>query len=535
MENKSNKTETEQIKELILLWLKHWHYFVISFAVCGIIGIIYLKTATPVMNISARVGLRHDESLIKGAIPRSNAMLNVLGFGGGDENIEDETLKMRSQGYIKQVVKNLDLNKKYILSECWGFSKTELFDASPIDLSVDPVRADTISKAIIFTLDVEENKTKITVKAGKDKIGKLEVTSFPVTMETSWGNFTLNKTPYYDRHEKPLKLKILYTGYDYMAQIYQNKLFIDFEKKTSDLIDLNFKSENIHFAKKLLKEVIDTYNREWEIDNGLVSQKTFDFIDYRIARTKDLLLGSDINIQRFKDRYNLTDITADITYYFKAAGELQAGILDAETKLNIADMIVEFAQDEKNKYALIPFSLILTDSDLSGLINRYNGQLTRRNELYRSNEQSALVQNIDKQLEIQRDNLLTSLKNVKEGLLITRNNLKQKEKEFNSKISNIPSIERDFLSMRREQELQQSVYIVLLEMREQAAIKGTILLPKLKIINSPYVLNKKASPRLINVALIVFILGMGFPLLLIYGLPLLRTLKKNKLDLLKWK
>jgi hypothetical protein len=67
----------------------------------------------------------------------------------------------------------------------------------------------------------------------------------------------------------------------------------------------------------------------------------------------------------------------------------------------------------------------------------------------------------------------------------------------------------------------------MLEMREQMAVKGINLLPKLKVIDAPYVLNKQASPRLLNVALIVFVLGGGIPLALIYGLPFLRTLRKK--------
>jgi hypothetical protein len=65
-------------------------------------------------------------------------------------------------------------------------------------------------------------------------------------------------------------------------------------------------------------------------------------------------------------------------------------------------------------------------------------------------------------------------------------------------------------------------------MREQTAIKGISLLPKLKVIDPPYVLNKKVSPRLINMALVIFIFGMGIPLFLIYGIPLFKSLRKRE-------
>jgi uncharacterized protein involved in exopolysaccharide biosynthesis len=159
MEIQNNKSEAQQIKEILLFWLKYWSYFVLSIAVCGIIGLIYLKTATPVMNVNAKVSLRHDESLLGGGMSKSQSLMSAFGFGSGVENIEDETLKMSSQGYIKKVAKNLELNKVYIQKEFLGLIKTNLYDLSPVTLSVDPSIADTISTTFIFSLNIKPNKT----------------------------------------------------------------------------------------------------------------------------------------------------------------------------------------------------------------------------------------------------------------------------------------------------------------------------------------------------------------------------------------
>jgi uncharacterized protein involved in exopolysaccharide biosynthesis len=315
-----------------------------------------------------------------------------------------------------------------------------------------------------------------------------------------------------------------------MAQIYRKELFIDFEKKTSDLINLSLKHENVPFAKNVLNEVINTYNKQWDDDKDLVSEKTIQFIDDRLASVRMLLSNADLQIKQFKDKYNLTEITADVTYYLTATSGLQAQLLQLETQLNIADIIVNFVQDEKNKYTLIPFNQTLSSESIAEAVNRYNGELTRRNELYKTNAQSAMVQSLDARIELQRRNLLISIENIKKGLQISRDNVKKKEKEFSSKIGNVPSIEQDYVKLRREQELQQTIYIFMLEMREQMAVKGINLLPKLKVIDAPYALNKKASPRLLNVAMIVFVLGMGCPLALIYGIPLLRVLRKKEIE-----
>ncbi|MDR0505324.1 MAG: hypothetical protein LBH32_00690 [Dysgonamonadaceae bacterium] len=523
----SNKTEDEQMKNFVFLMLKHWYYFVISFAVCGIIGIIYYKNATPVMGVVARVTLRHDESLIKAPISGANSLMSAFGLGGGNENIEDESIKMNSQGYIKKVVQKLDLNKEYFIVENFGFIKKQMYNYPPIVLLVDSTVSDTISAGITFFLDIENDKTKVKIKANKKNIGNFEIITYPAVLKTAWGEFTIDKTPFFDMYEKPLDMEIRYMNYDYAAQIYRESLLIDYEKRTSDFINLSFNSENVFFAKKILNEVINTYNNEWDGEKNAVSEKTLAFIDERLKLTETLLLNADVQIKQFKDKYNLTTIEADVAYYLKFTAELQAQLLEAETQLNVANIIVDFVQDEKNKYSLIPFDLTLSNANMTDAINKYNEALTKRNELYKSNTQSSIVRSMDANINAQRTNMLVSLGNIKKELTIAQNNLRKKEREFGSKIGNVPTIEKDFIHLKREQELQQNIYIFLLEMREQTAVKSISLLPKLKTIDHPYVLKKKISPRLSYIALIVLILGMAIPLSVIYGIPFIRDARKK--------
>jgi uncharacterized protein involved in exopolysaccharide biosynthesis len=127
-------------------------------------------------------------------------------------------------------------------------------------------------------------------------------------------------------------------------------------------------------------------------------------------------------------------------------------------------------------------------------------------------------------VELQREALLKSIDNLKQGLQITVNNLTNKDSEIKSKIGEIPTIERDYIQLKREQELQQTIYIFLLEMREQTGVKGVSLLPKLQVIDEPYVINKPVEPNLLKVAITtLFFGGIVLPLSAIYGFPLINN------------
>ena len=378
-------------------------------------------------------------------------------------------------------------------------------------------------------MNIRPEKTKITVKVKKKKIGQFEVTTFPTTINTDWGDFTFEKSDHYNQEELPLNLNVVYTNYDYITQIYRKQLSIDFEKKISDFINIGLISENTPFAKKILNEVIAVYNAEWENDKELVAYKTTHFIDERLGSVQDLLKDADRNIQEFKDKYNLTEVEADVTFYLQLNSELQAQILQAETQLNIIGIIADFVKDEKNKHSLIPYSLSLADENMSAILTKYNEALLKRHELSKANSQSSLARSMDEQIEMQRQNLLVSLSNIKKGAQVTVDNLKRKEKEITTKIGKVPVIEKDYVQLRREQELQQTIYVFLLEMREETAVRGISLLPKLQIIDPPYVINKPISPSLMKTGLmIIFIGGILLPISAIYLKPYIIRRKKEK-------
>jgi uncharacterized protein involved in exopolysaccharide biosynthesis len=532
MKSQDNKSESEQIKELIQLWLRHWYYFVAGMFVCGILGIVYIKTKVPILQVNAQVSLRHNESLSGTSIGSGSSMLSAFGLGNKSENIEDESIKMNSQGYIKQLAKAFNLNKIYTHSEFLGFAKKNLYDRSPVLLEVDESISDTISSFLNFSVQLKEgDKATVTLKVGRKRFGKYEITSFPAVTETPFGKFTFSKSEYYDNYQKPYNVKINYMNYDFITQIYRESLTVEYVKKNSDLINLIIPTDNVPLAKNMLNHLINIYNAEWDTDKKLVNDKTLTFIDERLELVKESLDHADKDIQDFKNKYNLTDIEADVTYYYTLSGELQPKLMEAKTQLVLANLIADFVKDEKNKYALIPYSLSTADPSFAEVINKYNEELIRRNELYKSSMQSSLAKSIDGQIELQRDNLLKSIDNVKKGLQISLKTLEAKEKEFDTKIGSIPAIEKGFIHLKREQEVQQTVYIFLLEMREESGVKGISLLPKLKVIDAPYALNKPLEPDLIKVAItILFFGGLAFPLTAIYLFPYIKLYIRRRKD-----
>jgi uncharacterized protein involved in exopolysaccharide biosynthesis len=530
METTPNTREKDQVIDFIRLCFRHWYYFIISGTVCLIIALIYLKTATPVYQVEASVALRHDESLTGSVSRSSGGLLSAIGLSRGTENIEDETIKMSSHGNIKQVVKALDLNKVYTLVQCWGLSKKPLYDRSPVLLSTNPVLADTLGGIIEFKLHVDKaGRGELKVKYGNSYKSRFTIESFPATVSLPIADFTLSLSSEYAVYEKPFNINILYTNYDYIAQIYKNLITIDFHKKNSDLISLAIQSPNPDMSKKLIRTTIDQYNKNWDADKEYVYNSTITYMKQRLEENILALSNADREIQQFKDQHNLTNIEADVKFYYAQSAETQKELLSAATKINLMEIIREFIQDEANRYGLIPFTLAGEDQAVNTFIEKYNEAMVQRNDLRKNQPKSLLLGRLEEQLNLQRNNVIVTINKEMEGLQVVLDNIKRKDAEVTRKIGSVPLIEREYIHLRREQELQQNIYIFLLEKREELGIHSVSLMPKLKVIDEPYVNNKLVSPRLFRTLLTaLFFGGVVIPWILIYGLPYVRTLRRKE-------
>src|SRR5690606_17406201 len=150
----------------------------------------------------------------------------------------------------------------------------------------------------------------------------------------------------------------------------------------------------------------------------------------------------------------------------------------------------------------------IQDPTLVGLTSKYNELQLERQKLLRTVQPAnPLVQSLDEQLANLKTNILENLSNIKRSLTITRNNLQAKTGGFQSRISQIPSAERNLLEIQREQGIKQALYGYLLQKREESAISLASAVSNTRIIDAAITKENPVSPRTLLVGLIALVIG----------------------------
>jgi len=112
--------------------------------------------------------------------------------------------------------------------------------------------------------------------------------------------------------------------------------------------------------------------------------------------------------------------------------------------------------------------------------------------------------------------MLENLKNIKGGLVITRNQLRSNLAQNASRIQQVPSMERDLLEINRQQSIKQALYQYLLQKREESALSLAASVSISRIIDAPAAGDDPVKPRKPLIFFLAFIVGVGLPFAFVF-------------------
>ncbi|MFI1743942.1 GumC family protein [Thalassobellus sediminis] len=524
MENLSNNnSEDFNLKRTLSVYFKKWKWFVLSIIICFAISYAYLRYTTPQYLAVAKIKLLDNKDSSSGAF-------NDLSLFSENEDakVEDEIQVIKSRSFLRNVIKELGLNIQYFIKG--RVYESEIYKNAPI--AVNFIESDSVINNTSFNFYTQIiSSTDFYYRINVDDEPKKYV--FGETIPTFFGGMII--TPTTNAIDKNIgnDIRVNLKKIDVLAESLKSRISISPTGKSSKVIEVSLTDPVIEKAKDIVNTLIDEYNISTIKRKNEISKKTADFISDRVDLIALDLVSVDSSIVNFKTSNKVTDVASEAGQFLNSSA-LNGQQLDAaKTQLSQLNFMNQSLGEENLES--IPSNLGMGDASISGLSIRYNELLERRKTLLNSaGEQNPVVIELDQTLNDIKQNLQQNINNSTKSLRIQIGSLENQSERINSKIYSVPGQERKLRSIERKQGIKESLYLYLLEKREEATISLTATSPSAEIIDEAY--NSSGGPispnkRITYIA--ALFLGFLIPFGVIYVSDLLDNKIHNKEDLEK--
>ena len=500
--NDANDREAIGLRPIIAGYLRQRKVIMISAAISLLAAILYVVLYPRTYEVMARVQIQDDASMISsGGIGLGEAagLMKSFGIGGmgggGSVSIDDEISTLRSNSLMRKMVIQLGLYAEY----CRPFSLLRLYGQEPVRVTCDSTTLDALDDRVEFALNVSD-RGEVTIKAKSKADGLKQTFHFdrlPAVVKLGNRIFTFDRNKDLAANTGATQLNITVYPPRWVAEKAADDFLIEDYSKSANIIELSCTDYERQRAKDMLNVLIDLYNQEAYDYKKVQSDVSLVFLNERIAHVMGELEQVEQKIERYKAENKLTDVEYDIQYYAEYMRDLKGRLIETETQANMVAMMDAFVRNPANRYKLVPSLLTSGTAETEGsAIFLYNQALLEREKAIRnSNEQNPMVASLTTQVDRLRETVFQSINNAQQTMQQTRQTLQKQERELLDRMGSIPVQERIYVDYKRQQEILQGVYLILLQKREEISLALGQKTERAKIIDTAFVKAKPVAPR----------------------------------------
>ena len=303
----------------------------------------------------------------------------------------------------------------------------------------------------------------------------------------------------------------------YKAEDIQSRLTIENEDEHSTILDITYRDYSTPKAEQVLTLILQVYKEKWLEGKRQATLNTSQFIDSRLKLLEHDLDIVDDSIAQYKSRYGITDLGHVSDLYLQQQSSSDAEILRLTNQKSMAEFIRGLLEHESSEPQLLLVNSGINNSVLEAQISLYNSLLMQlQSHQNYTSSQNPLILNQEKELEALRKRILDNIKSHIQTIDIQLSSLIDYYDEATSKVESNPSQAKHLATIERERKVKESLYMFLLQKKEENEISITYNSDNTVILEPPHGSGKPTSPKRLQVLLAALFIGFLGPITVIF-------------------
>lgn len=514
--------ESSDTSNLIKKYLYHWPLFFLAVILALIIAYFYLKVAKPVYPIEATLEFKAPTASSASLTVNQNSTEQELDPIDKPIIVENEIEVMQSKKLVYQVVNQLQLWVNY--SQKNGFSRKDLYNQSPVKFSFISQNGD---------IPPAGEKIQITIKSSqsftyKDNNGETKSYNFSSPIKNSFGTWQISSNSNIGNYiDSTILIRV--SDPDLVSDSYQKGIKVELENKDAPFVNLSTSDEVPQRGKDVLNSLMSLYLKYAIEDKNRLSQKTLRFIDSRLDSLKNELDLTERKIEQFKTSHGITvSIDTEAITYQNIRQQNIKNMNDIDVQLSILSSLDKYALSSQDSENLPAAPSALVDPGLAAIYDKLTVLQLRRQQLLGSvSASNPLVTDNDNQIKTLKSNFLEKLQSSRATLLAQKRQLQAISSETQAVLQKIPGEDREYAELKRYNESKENIFRILLEKREQVALRYASSVSDSEIVDDAHA-GRIKWPIVPVVYLLALLVGLGIAASILYLRESLNDLITNR-------
>ncbi len=525
-QNNKPKTQDDfmRIQDLLYLCKVRWYWFIISLGICLSVAYLYVRKTPPTYVRQASVLLKDE------AQSGASSVLSDVELFKTKSNVENEIIAFQAPELMKEVVHRLNLDVDYVVEG--KFHDATLYGgALPINVKFDSL---LVNDYITFTVKLlDDRKVRLSdfILNGKETGGNATVEGeLFKTIKTPVGNVSVLPTEAYRKYTFPIQVRKSTLGA--ATGRFCGGLGVSLSGEETSIINLSYIDVSPRRAEDILNTLIEVYNENWIKDKNQIAVSTSQFINERLAVIEKELGDVDDDISSFKSRNLLADVASSSSRYIAKSEKTEDQLDLLNNNMYMARYVKNYMTSEGGKNQLLPVNTGIEASGIEAQISEYNRLQLQRNQLVKNgSEKNPAINQLDYSLASLHGVIVSSLDNYIETLSNQIKNLQKTEAATTSRISESPLQAKYLLSVERQQKVKESLYLFLLQKREESELSQAFTAYNTRILQPASGSSAPVAPAKKNIYLVAFAFGLFAPAIFIFLRETMNTRVRGRQDL----
>ena len=516
------------LRDIAYSCLDKWHWFVITLGVTLGVAAYYLLSTPPVYTRTASVLVKEDGKG-KSLAGDISSTFSEMGLVQTSSNVNNELIAFRSPALMEEVVRRLNLDMNYSLP---GRFHDEVAYGSnlPVKVSIAEI-GEKQGTSFRMTVSGDGAVTIDKMQMGEEEFSGKAEGSLGKPFKTPLGTLTVSATEAFDIKGEQ-EIHVRRSGIYTTASGILKRLSVSLNSEKASVIDLSVSDCSTKRAEDILGTLITVYNENWVKDKNQIAVSTSAFISERLEMIEKELGSVDEDISSYKSRHLLPDVEAVSGMFMNKSAATDNQIMELANQLYMTRFIKSYLEGEKTADKLLPVNTGIGNENLEAQINAYNGSLLSRDKLMaNSSASNPLVQTLNAELKKLREGIASTVENNITTLQARIAKLQDTERKTNEQIAANPTQAKYLLSVERQQKVKESLYLFLLQKREENELSQAFTAYNTRIITPPSGSDLPTSPIKKNILLVAFAIGLLIPVGIIFMRENMNTAIRGRRDL----